>query len=38
MKFQAYLQHVGRNLKAARPKNGLKQIDVQEGSGLTYRH
>jgi transcriptional regulator with XRE-family HTH domain len=38
MKFDTYLRQVGRNLKAARTRRGLKQIDVHEESGITYRH
>ena len=36
--FDSYLQQVGRNLKAARIRRGLKQTDIEEKIGLTYRH
>ncbi len=38
MNFQNYLRSVGQNIKAARAKSGLKQIQVQDSSGITYRH
>lgn len=38
MKFQNYLQQVGRNIKAARVRRGFKQTDVEDEIGLTYRH
>jgi DNA-binding XRE family transcriptional regulator len=36
--MQDYLKRVGRNLKSARLKAGLRQIDVNEKVGITYRH
>ncbi len=38
LKFSQYLRQVGRNLKAARAKSGMKQVDVSLFSGLSYRH
>ena len=38
MQFKSYLRHLGRNIKAARTRCGLKQVEVYEGCGLTYRH
>jgi transcriptional regulator with XRE-family HTH domain len=38
MTFPRYLRHLGRNIKAARARTGLKQIDVSAVSGLSYRH
>lgn len=38
MNFENYLRQIGQNIRAARTSRGLKQVDVQEGSGLTYRH
>ena len=38
MKFDSCLKQIGRNLRAARLKNGLRQIDIEEKTGLTYRH
>lgn len=38
MSFTVYLGRLGRNIKAARTRCGLKQIDVHVSSGLTYRH
>ena len=38
MSFPIYLRRLGRNLRNAREKSGLKQIDVHEWGGLTYRH
>jgi transcriptional regulator with XRE-family HTH domain len=32
------LGQLGRNIRAARIRCGLKQVEVQEGSGITYRH
>jgi transcriptional regulator with XRE-family HTH domain len=37
-RFSQYLRQVGRNIKAARAKNGMKQMDVSLQSGLSYRH
>ncbi len=36
--FDGYLRQVGRNIRAARIRLGLKQIDVHVESGITYRH
>lgn len=38
MGFGKYLQHVGRNIKAARIRAGLRQVDIEEKIGLNYRH
>jgi transcriptional regulator with XRE-family HTH domain len=38
MRLGEYLQRLGRNIKRARMKAGLRQIDVYERTGLTYRH
>jgi transcriptional regulator with XRE-family HTH domain len=38
MKFDAYLRQLGKNIKAARTRRGMKQMDIHEGSGVTYRH
>jgi DNA-binding XRE family transcriptional regulator len=37
MNFSMYLRQLGRNIKAARKKSGLKQIDVNT-CGISYRH
>lgn len=37
MKLTDYLRQVGRNIKAARLRAGLRQVDVNERIG-TYRH
>lgn len=38
MAFNKYLQRVGRNIKSARLKAGLRQVDIEEKIGLNYRH
>jgi transcriptional regulator with XRE-family HTH domain len=38
MSFNQYLAKVGRNIKSARIKAGLRQIDLEEKIGLNYRH
>ncbi|MEW6056609.1 MAG: helix-turn-helix transcriptional regulator [Bdellovibrionota bacterium] len=38
MTFQKYLQQVGKNIKSARLKAGLRQVDLEEKIGLNYRH
>ena len=38
MKFDSLLQKIGLNIRTARLKAGLRQIDVEARSGLTYRH
>jgi transcriptional regulator with XRE-family HTH domain len=38
MQFKTYLRQLGGNIKAARIRSGLKQIDVYNSSGVTYRH
>ena len=38
MKFESLLRQIGLNIRAARLRSGLRQIDVEEKSGLTYRH
>jgi transcriptional regulator with XRE-family HTH domain len=36
--FDNYLRQVGKNIKAARIKAGMAQMEVHERSGITYRH
>jgi transcriptional regulator with XRE-family HTH domain len=36
--FPVFLKKLGKNIKAAREKRGLRQTDVQDKIGLTYRH
>lgn len=38
MRFEIYLRLVGAKIKAARLKRGLRQIEVHESCGLSYRH
>jgi transcriptional regulator with XRE-family HTH domain len=38
MRLHEYLLKLGRNIKSARVHAGLRQIDVNELTGLTYRH
>ncbi len=38
MTFQQYLKRVGINIKVARIKAELKQMDVHDKTGLSYRH
>ncbi len=38
MAFRGYLKQVGRNIKAARVRRGLRQVDVEEEIGLEYKH
>jgi transcriptional regulator with XRE-family HTH domain len=38
MRLPDYLKKIGRNIKNARERKGLRQIDVYEKTGLTYRH
>ena len=38
MPINTFIKRVGRNIRAARIRAGLRQIDVNEKSGLTYRH
>jgi transcriptional regulator with XRE-family HTH domain len=38
MRLSDFLARVGTNIKAARRRAGLRQIDVYEKIGLTYRH
>ncbi len=38
MKLRDYLKRVGKNIRTARLRSGLRQIDVNEQIGLTYRH
>jgi transcriptional regulator with XRE-family HTH domain len=33
-----YLKEVGLNLKQARKKIGMRQIEVEEKTGVSYRH
>ena len=37
-RIQSYLKQVGKNIRKAREKSVLRQIDVEEKTGLTYRH
>ena len=36
--MQAFLKTLGQNIKEARLRAGLRQIDVNEQTGLAYRH
>jgi transcriptional regulator with XRE-family HTH domain len=36
--FSTYLRQIGRNIKGARQKRGLRQSDVETAAGLSYRH
>jgi transcriptional regulator with XRE-family HTH domain len=38
MQLKLHLRQLGKNIKAARKSCGLKQVEVYEGCGLTYRH
>jgi transcriptional regulator with XRE-family HTH domain len=38
MAFSRFLRQLGKNIKAARARSGLKQVDVSAASGLLYRH
>jgi len=38
MRLPVYLKLVGRRIQGARMKAGLRQVDVNERSGVTYRH
>ncbi len=38
MSFRTYLKKLGRRLARHRLRRGLKQTDVQEKCGITYRH
>ena len=38
MLFSKYLEQVGRNIRAARIKAELRQVDIEEKIGLNYRH
>ena len=38
MRMQLLLKTVGQNIREARIRAGLRQIDVNEKIGLTYRH
>jgi transcriptional regulator with XRE-family HTH domain len=38
MQLKLHLRQLGKNIKAARVECGLKQVEVYEGCGLTYRH
>ncbi len=38
MRLTEYLKRIGRNIRTARKQAGLRQIDVHEKAGLTYRH
>jgi transcriptional regulator with XRE-family HTH domain len=37
-KFDNYLRQIGKNIRSARVKAGLAQVEVHERSGITYRH
>lgn len=38
MRFDAFLKQMGRNIRAARVRCGLRQVDVEEKIGLESRH
>jgi transcriptional regulator with XRE-family HTH domain len=38
VKVTRYLKAVGSNIRKARIRAGLRQVDVTENCGLTYRH
>jgi transcriptional regulator with XRE-family HTH domain len=38
MRVSDYLKKIGRNIREARLRAGLTQIDVYEKTGVTYRH
>lgn len=38
MRVTYFLKSLGKNLRKARMRAGLRQIDVNEKIGLTYRH
>lgn len=38
MRLNEYLRVLGKKIRAARVQAGLRQIDVNERIGLTYRH
>lgn len=38
MSVENYLRKVGLNIREARQKAGLTQLQVHERTGLTYRH
>lgn len=38
MKTERYLERVGTNIREARHKAGLRQIDIEKRLGLTYRY
>jgi transcriptional regulator with XRE-family HTH domain len=38
MKVQAYLKQIGRNIRGARKRRGLKQSAVTSEIGINYRH
>lgn len=38
MNLDGYLRRIGRNIRNARIRAGLRQIDVNMQIGLTYRH
>lgn len=38
MTFEGLLKQMGRNIKAARVRAGLRQIDIEEKVGISYRH
>jgi transcriptional regulator with XRE-family HTH domain len=38
MQLKLHLRQLGKNIQAARKSCGLKQVEVHEGCGLTYRH
>jgi transcriptional regulator with XRE-family HTH domain len=38
MQLTPYLRRVGRRIQDLRVQSGLRQIDVNERAGLTYRH
>jgi DNA-binding XRE family transcriptional regulator len=38
MQLKLHLRQLGKNIREARKGCGLKQVEVYEGCGLTYRH
>jgi transcriptional regulator with XRE-family HTH domain len=38
MTFKSFLLQVGRNIKAVRIRRGLRQVDVEERTGIDYKY
>lgn len=38
MPYSKYLRQVGRNIRSARVRRGLRQVDVEAEIGLEYKH